>query len=105
MNEIPRLALVVSPRLLGDALARALRAEGLEVIIADDEAGIDNEIDIVIVSDPPSQSVDVPVLIRLPAPADHGVGTVTRRGCAEESVALPDVRSVLATLHGGDAKR
>lgn len=97
-SRTPRLALVVNPRLLGETLARALRAEGLEVVLAADDQTLDDGIDIAIVSDPPSDWVDVPVIIRLPAPCDGGVGTVTRRGHASQAVPLHDVRSVLATL-------
>lgn len=103
-RENPRLALVVSPRLLGDTLACALRAEGLEVVVALDESALTGGIDIAIVSETPSPSIDVPVVIRLPAPSDDGVGAVMRRGHADEPVSLRDVRSIIATLRLGSVR-
>ena len=100
VNEPRRLALAVNPRLLRETLALALRAEGLEVIAVTDASGLEG-VDIAIVSEPHAASIDVPLIIRLPAPSDDGVGTVTRRGHASEAVSLNDVGSDVATLRSG----
>lgn len=86
------VALLVTPRLLRDTLARALRDSGIEV--TDD--GRDADVVVVSRSVP---SVPARVVVRLPAETDAGVGTVTSAG-RSELVVLDSLSAVVAVVRG-----
>ena len=98
MSSPPRLALVVAPRLLGDTLARALRDEGIEVVIVDRAGSVDGPVDVAVVSGDITVSIDAPVIVTLPGDQDAGVGSIRRHGNAAERLELPDIQTLVRTV-------
>ncbi len=91
-----RVAVAVSPRLLGDTLAVALRAAGLTVVVVPETATDVGPFDLAVVNGP--SHVDADVFVRLPDADDEGLGSVRRAGAPEERVALADLRSVITAV-------
>ena len=98
MSHPPRLALVVAPRLLGDTLARVLRNEGIEVVIAERGAALDEQVDVAVISGDISVAVHAPVVVTLPGDDDRGIGSIQRHGAAAEALDLPDIQALVRTL-------
>lgn len=98
MHVIPapsRVALFVMPRLLRDTLARALAADGIE-IVADPAPSVD----VAVVSEAGvALAVPARVVVRLPAETDAGVGTVTSAG-RSVLVVLDSLAAVVAVVRG-----
>lgn len=95
-----RLLVAVSPRLLGDTLARVLaHKSGLEVVLHTDDgqpdgAGTPRQFDIGIVSGDLPEGISVDVLVRLPnTPTGAGVGRLRSR-VGERDIILDDVMAI-----------
>jgi hypothetical protein len=87
-----RVAVAVAPRLLADALATVLRAEGFAVTVVApdvlDVKGLELAFDVVIVSGFLAADPSVEVLIRLPDPVAADEGAVITRDGARAITAL-----------------
>ena len=75
-----RVAIAVSPRLLGDALSKVLAGEDRDIVVFPIEQlgaqGDERHFDIVLVSGPAPSSLDADVVIRLPETPTIGVALV-----------------------------
>lgn len=90
-----RVALFVMPRLLRDTLARALTANGIEIV-----ADTGRCVDVAVVSEEGSAlAVPARVVVRLPGETDAGVGTVTSAG-RSALVVLDSLAAVVAVVRG-----
>ena len=105
VKERLRLALKVTPRLLGDTLARALRAEGVEVVVVSEGDADPANFDVAVVTDGTPCDIDAPLVIWLPSERGQGVGSVQHRGHPKVRTPLTDVGSILAALDLDDATR
>ena len=98
VKERMRLALKVTPRLLGDTLARALRAEGVEVVVVSEGDADPANFDVAVLTDGSACDIDAPLVIWLPSERGPGVGWQQRRGHPKVRIPLTDVGSILAAL-------
>ncbi len=94
-----RVAIAVNPKLLGDALSRALAKDELEIVVLGEEpgAGGSRHADVLIVSHEPPEDVDAEVVIHLPDDNSGGIGLVTTPESSER-VAMGDLASVTAAV-------
>lgn len=88
------VGLSVVPKLLSDTLALALAARDLEVVVGRRRLG---RVDVAVVDASGPGWVRARVVVRLPAPADAGLGTVTAGGHSEQ-VLLDSLAAVLAVV-------
>lgn len=89
-----RVAIAVSPRLLGDALSKVLTDEDCDVVVLPFEAGVgERHFDIVLVTGTAPSTVDADVVIRLPETPAIGVALV-----GEQRVPLRTLDDLIALV-------
>lgn len=94
----PRVVIAVQPRLLADSLARALRSDGVDVVVWLDTQD-DRLFDMAIIMDSTPQPPDAPVVVRLPSADDATAeGSVTTVDGTQAAL-LDDLRGLIDTIH------